>query len=63
MILLPLTNLLKISIKINNLEYNMLIYRLMEYLTGQTNRKHKRYISYKLGQNIKILILRYIIKG
>lgn len=41
----------------------MLIYRIMEYLTGQTNRTHKRYIPYKIGQNIKVFILKYIIKG
>lgn len=40
----------------------MLIYRLMEYLTGQTNKKHTRYIPYNIGQYVKVFILRYIIK-
>lgn len=40
----------------------MLIYRILEYLTGQTNKKHKKYIPYNIAQNIKVFLLRYIIK-
>ena len=40
----------------------MILYRLLEYLTGQTSKTHKRIISYRVGQKVKVFILRYIIR-
>jgi len=40
----------------------MFLYRILEYLSGQTSKGHKKIIPYKVAQGIKVFLLMYIIK-
>jgi len=40
----------------------MLLYRLLEYLSGQTNKRHIVYLPYKIAERIKVFLLTYFIK-
>lgn len=41
----------------------MFLYRILEYLSGQTSADHKRIIPYRTAQRLKLLILIYLIRG